>query len=465
MLQLRVRFTLIELPDRQLRAWCSPQNHHPSSVSHEAIREITPRPTVRKIDQSLLTMSAAATLGSPSSKTDGAHPSNGTPEVELKAEVLEEADESHQKEDQAISHLDAPVVPNSKANGASIAATDTGSVHNSTAESTDNQVERQASGKLTEQKAVTEQHMDVSDPVVQEIVAENLGAIPDDSQVDNGITMTTEQLSEEVKTPVKPSKDKTTKTPTSKKGKAAAQKAHASSKSASAAQPAVDNVLSSPLDEASQAPADTPCVPPATPAAEKAGVSSQDATTPVPSVNGIASDKMSYPARSESVEEASSTPPTKPQGQTVSDEGFVPSSAKVQEMMRMLSPPSSSSISRSGSVEKVAGSLSTTPQVLLRSHSRKTTGSIPIVVSHDKQNTVNAFQLLKLGAFKLQPLVDFIAYDDLVKLRLEDGIDPTRREDYLSDEAFATVFGMERDSFKALPAWKKQQKKKELNLF
>lgn len=54
--------------------------------------------------------------------------------------------------------------------------------------------------------------------------------------------------------------------------------------------------------------------------------------------------------------------------------------------------------------------------------SRRTTGSIPVpmvVTSHDKQNTVNASQLLKLGAFKLQPLVDFIEYTELIKLRLE----------------------------------------------
>jgi hypothetical protein len=34
---------------------------------------------------------------------------------------------------------------------------------------------------------------------------------------------------------------------------------------------------------------------------------------------------------------------------------------------------------------------------------------------------------------------DFIAYSELVKLRLEDGIDPTRKEEYLNDEEFVKV--------------------------
>jgi hypothetical protein len=54
---------------------------------------------------------------------------------------------------------------------------------------------------------------------------------------------------------------------------------------------------------------------------------------------------------------------------------------------------------------------------------RRTTGSVApaVISSHDKQNTVNALQLLKLAAFKLQPLVDFVAYEELIKLRLEVG--------------------------------------------
>lgn len=34
---------------------------------------------------------------------------------------------------------------------------------------------------------------------------------------------------------------------------------------------------------------------------------------------------------------------------------------------------------------------------------------------------------------------DFVVYDELVKLRLEDGIDPTRKQDYLNEEEFQKV--------------------------
>ncbi len=37
------------------------------------------------------------------------------------------------------------------------------------------------------------------------------------------------------------------------------------------------------------------------------------------------------------------------------------------------------------------------------------------------------------------PMQDFVAYEELIKLRLEDGIDPTRKEDYLTEEEFEKV--------------------------
>lgn len=75
------------------------------------------------------------------------------------------------------------------------------------------------------------------------------------------------------------------------------------------------------------------------------------------------------------------------------------------------------------------------------------------------------FQLLKLGSFKLKPLKDFVPYAQLLKLRLEDGIDPTCREDYLSEEDFAKVLECTRDEFKKMPAWKQAQAKKKALLF
>lgn len=70
-----------------------------------------------------------------------------------------------------------------------------------------------------------------------------------------------------------------------------------------------------------------------------------------------------------------------------------------------------------------------------------------------------------MGTFKLKPGADTVAYEELIKLRLEDGIDPTKREEYLSDDDFSSVFGMARADFAALPAWKRTQRKKEVGLF
>lgn len=100
-----------------------------------------------------------------------------------------------------------------------------------------------------------------------------------------------------------------------------------------------------------------------------------------------------------------------------------------------------------------------------RSTKDAVTPVVPRRSDHDQRNTTNAAQLLKLGAFKLQPLKDFVAYDELIKLRLEDGIDPTRKEDYLTEEEFAKVMGMSREAYGKMPAWRKTDAKKRTFLF
>ena len=55
--------------------------------------------------------------------------------------------------------------------------------------------------------------------------------------------------------------------------------------------------------------------------------------------------------------------------------------------------------------------------------------------------------------------------EGLRSLNVQDGIDPTRREDYLTEAEFSSIFGMARDAFKALPQWKRTQKKKDVGLF
>ena len=44
-------------------------------------------------------------------------------------------------------------------------------------------------------------------------------------------------------------------------------------------------------------------------------------------------------------------------------------------------------------------------------------------------------------------------------------VDPSRKEEYLSDQEFNQVFGMDKEDFSSLPAWKKQNFKKAKNLF
>ncbi|XP_044159316.1 villin-1 [Bufo gargarizans] len=48
---------------------------------------------------------------------------------------------------------------------------------------------------------------------------------------------------------------------------------------------------------------------------------------------------------------------------------------------------------------------------------------------------------------------------------LPPGVDPSRKEEYLSNEEFTGIFGMTRDEFQALPEWKKQNLKKTKGLF
>lgn len=67
--------------------------------------------------------------------------------------------------------------------------------------------------------------------------------------------------------------------------------------------------------------------------------------------------------------------------------------------------------------------------------------------------------------FKFKPLVDFFTLKELVGMKSEDGIDATRKEDYLTDEEFESVFGMTRDKFKEVAKWRQNAKKQELGLY
>ncbi|NWW31076.1 VILI protein, partial [Panurus biarmicus] len=65
----------------------------------------------------------------------------------------------------------------------------------------------------------------------------------------------------------------------------------------------------------------------------------------------------------------------------------------------------------------------------------------------------------KLETFPLDVLVNTSAED------LPQGVDPSRKEDHLSDQDFQAVFGMNRSAFSNLPLWKQQKLKKDKGLF
>jgi hypothetical protein len=54
-------------------------------------------------------------------------------------------------------------------------------------------------------------------------------------------------------------------------------------------------------------------------------------------------------------------------------------------------------------------------------------GPLPLLSEHDKVNTTNVAELLRTAEFKLVPGIDRVPYDELIKLRLEDGVDVTRK--------------------------------------
>uniref|UniRef100_A0A383VYJ2 HP domain-containing protein n=1 Tax=Tetradesmus obliquus TaxID=3088 RepID=A0A383VYJ2_TETOB len=92
-------------------------------------------------------------------------------------------------------------------------------------------------------------------------------------------------------------------------------------------------------------------------------------------------------------------------------------------------------------------------------------GPLPLLSEHDKVNTVNVTALLATAEFKLVPGIDRVPYEELIKLRLEDGVDVTRKEEYLSDADFKMHLGVDREAFEKLPQWKKLQLKKGKMLF
>ena len=59
----------------------------------------------------------------------------------------------------------------------------------------------------------------------------------------------------------------------------------------------------------------------------------------------------------------------------------------------------------------------------------------------------------------------FYSLEQLQTAPFPPGIDNTKRETYLEDEVFQSLFGMDKETFSALPGWKRTAAKKKHKLF
>lgn len=57
-----------------------------------------------------------------------------------------------------------------------------------------------------------------------------------------------------------------------------------------------------------------------------------------------------------------------------------------------------------------------------------------------------------------------VSYEEL-KANTRAGLDPSRKEEYLDDATFMSLFNMDKAAFAALSKWKKDEQKKKLGLF
>jgi hypothetical protein len=57
-----------------------------------------------------------------------------------------------------------------------------------------------------------------------------------------------------------------------------------------------------------------------------------------------------------------------------------------------------------------------------------------------------------------------VSYEEL-KANTKSGLDPSRKEEYLDDATFHSLFNMEREAFAKLSKWKKDEQKKKVGLF
>uniref|UniRef100_A0A8C9WKY3 Villin-1 n=1 Tax=Scleropages formosus TaxID=113540 RepID=A0A8C9WKY3_SCLFO len=98
------------------------------------------------------------------------------------------------------------------------------------------------------------------------------------------------------------------------------------------------------------------------------------------------------------------------------------------------------------------------PQKWSVSHSQSSKHLLNLQVNQQDRGTV-AVTSSSLPTFPVDKLVNCPAEN------LPEGVDPTKKEEYLSNEDFALVLGMSRLDFYAMPIWKQKNMKKEKGLF
>ena len=92
------------------------------------------------------------------------------------------------------------------------------------------------------------------------------------------------------------------------------------------------------------------------------------------------------------------------------------------------------------------------------------------LISPSQLNVTNGIKHVKLDSIsensysygKTYPFERLLSSDNS---ELPPDVDPTKKEDYLSDDQFLAKFGMDKEAFKLLPQWKKVAAKKKIGLF
>lgn len=77
----------------------------------------------------------------------------------------------------------------------------------------------------------------------------------------------------------------------------------------------------------------------------------------------------------------------------------------------------------------------------------------------------NMTRKMKLGAEFADPNITQYSFEELKGANFPDGVDPTHKEQYLTDDVFQSLFGMSKADFNAQPLWKRKKQKKEHQLF